>query len=240
MDSPNAAPPETLHALLLKRMDALYRRDAEGRLLCTNEWERRPAPRFHLMRTAAGPIFRFRADVPEEAAGRLAELCEQEPADRAFEELPFRHERYLAILAAHAPVEKQWSGPAYMSVRDVAPSRVPVTIDGGNADLLRERFADWLPDVPHRRPFVAMIEDGHAVALCASVRISAAVHCAGVETHSDYRRRGYASAAVAGWARAVKAQGATPFYSTSWDNIASRHVAGRLGMALVGVDFHVT
>ena len=61
-----------------------------------------------------------------------------------------------------------------------------------------------------------------------------------VHTVPEFRRRGYALAAVAGWAQAVRACGATPFYSTSWDNLASQRVAQRLGGQLVGADFHVT
>jgi len=87
---------------------------------------------------------------------------------------------------------------------------------------------------------MAMIEDDHAVSICASVRISDAVHCAGVETRTEYRQRGHAVNAVAGWARAVRLLGATPFYSTSWDNIASQRVAGCLRLPLVGVDFHIS
>jgi predicted GNAT family acetyltransferase len=78
------------------------------------------------------------------------------------------------------------------------------------------------------------------VCICASVRISDAAHCAGVETQAGHRRRGHAVNAVAGWARAVQSLGAAPFYSTSWDNMASQGVARRLGLSLVGVDFHVT
>jgi RimJ/RimL family protein N-acetyltransferase len=127
-----------------------------------------------------------------------------------------------------------------MSARDVVPNLVPTIIDDKNVDLLRYRFRDWLPDIPYRQPFMALIEGGHAVSICASVRISEAVHCAGVETHPDYRQRGYALDVVAGWAHAVRSRGATPFYSTSWDNVASRRVASRLGFLLVGVDFHIT
>ena len=87
---------------------------------------------------------------------------------------------------------------------------------------------------------MAMVEDGHAVAVCASVRISAAVHCAGVETRAEHRRRGHAVNAVAGWGRAVLALGATPFYSTSWENIASQRVAQRLGLTMVALDFSIT
>jgi hypothetical protein len=38
----------------------------------------------------------------------------------------------------------------------------------------------------------------------------------------------------------VHALGATPLYSTSWDNLASRGLAARLGLAQFGVDFHLT
>jgi predicted GNAT family acetyltransferase len=113
-------------------------------------------------------------------------------------------------------------------------------IDAGNADLLRPLFAHWLADVPRRRPFLAMVEGSQAVAICASVRISPAVHCAGVETHPAHRRRGHARRAVGAWACSVRSLGATPFYSTSWENAASQAVAERLGFHLVGADFHVT
>jgi len=113
-------------------------------------------------------------------------------------------------------------------------------INSSNAGLLRGRFEDWRPDAPHRQPFVAVVRDAAAVSICASVRISPTVHCAGVETHADHRRRGHALAAVSGWAHAVQALGATPFYSTSWDNPASRRVAARLGFQLASHDLHIT
>jgi len=74
---------------------------------------------------------------------------------------------------------------------------------------------------PHRRPFMAAVECDHAVSICASVRISDAVHCAGVETRTDHRQKAHA---VTPWQ--VGAAGAishaVPFYSTSWDNVASQ------------------
>ena len=200
----------------------------------------RNPPRFHLMRTAEGTVFRCRADLPGELVQRLTELCQREPVDRALERLPAHHDRYLALLADHASVEEVSAGPAYMSLQDVAPRRMPQPIDETNAGLLRARFEDWLPDVPLAQPFMALIEDGEAVSICASVRISPAVHCAGVETHPDHRRKGHALDVVAAWAQAVRSGGAVPFYSTSWDNIASQGVARRLGFRLAGVDFNVT
>jgi predicted GNAT family acetyltransferase len=114
-----------------------------------------------------------------------------------------------------------------------------VSIDASNARLLQTQMPDWLPDVGHRSPFLAAIENDQAVAVCASVRISAAAHEAGIETHSEYRQRGHAARVVAAWAEAVLAMGATPYYSTSWENSASQAVARRLEFELVGVDYHV-
>lgn len=231
---------ELRSGLLEARVGALYRTDGDGRLLGSNEWDSRPAPRFHLMRTAAGPILRGRADLPADLLQRLQDLSLREPADQAFTRLPAQHDQYLAALAEHAPVEKIWAGPAFVLPPALGPALDVVNIDEGARERLAGRFDDWLEDVAHRRPFMAVIAEGAAAAICASVRISPTVHCAGVETHPDFRRRGYALAAVAGWANAVRACGATPFYSTSWDNLASQRVAQRLGGQMVGVDFHVT
>lgn len=83
-------------------------------------------------------------------------------------------------------------------------------------------------------------QDGRAVAVCASVRISGQGHETGVETDPAYRRRGYATRAVAAWSQEVKRRGVPLcFYSTSWENDASRHVAARLGLTLMGADFSI-
>lgn len=240
--------PKNRHPLFQQRMDALYQSDAEGRIVCTNEWQSSPPPRFHLMRTAQGSFFRFQAGMPDEIVCRLELLCEQEPPDRFSETLPLHHAQYLDVLTEHTAVQKLWAGPAYIALGDVPLSQKVLQdtaqeatlINRENAHLLRERMEDWLPDVPHRQPFVAVVKDGCAVSVCASVRITDAVHCAGVETLASHRHRGYASAVVARWASVVRSQGATPFYSTSWDNVASQRVAQRLGMTLAGVDFRVT
>lgn len=237
MPSPFDAP----FPLLLQRMDALYRVDERGRLIGTREWDSRPAPRMHLMRTAQGSILRCRADLEDAQIRRLHALCESEPRENAGAMQPARYDDYLDVLNAAAPVQRMWAGPVYRCAGEAPPPRVePVAIGPLQADLLRGRFDDRLPDVEHRQPFVARLENGRATAICASVRISPAVHCAGVETHPAFRRRGHAYDAVAGWAGKVVARGAAPFYSTSWSNAASMRLAERLGFVLVGTDFHVT
>jgi hypothetical protein len=226
--------------LACKRVDALYRCDDRGRMTSISQWYGGAAPRFFLMRTVGGTISRFRADLPDDLVSRLEALCIGESAGDLTGKLPVHHADYLELLSSHAPVDRVWAGPAYMFTQDLPPGVPPTPICGHNADLLRGGLEDWIPDVPHRRPFLAVIENDQAVSLCASVRISAAVHCAGVETRADHRRRGHAVNAAAGWARAVRALGAMPFYSTSWDNVASQGVARRLQLSLVGVDFSLT
>jgi predicted GNAT family acetyltransferase len=85
----------------------------------------------------------------------------------------------------------------------------------------------------------AMVVDGRAVSICASVKASTAAHCAGVETLPEYRGRGLAALAVAGWARTVLATGATPFYGTTFDNLPSQNLARRLSLRLIGSEFSV-
>jgi RimJ/RimL family protein N-acetyltransferase len=233
--APAAVPPN----LIAARFDALYE-TADGALVRTNSWERRPAPRFHLILSASGPLIRFRGDVPPGVARRLEALAAAETWDPDIAGPPAMLPAYVEALSAHAPVKAIWSGPAFAMFRDIHPWAPVVDISEANAGLLTGKLAEWLPDVPYRHPFVAVPHDAKAVSLCASVRVSPAVHCAGVETHPEYRQRGHALAAVSGWAHAVQRLGATPFYSTSWENLASRAVARRLGFQCVASDFHIT
>jgi hypothetical protein len=148
---------------------------------------------------------------------------------------------YVRLLGTDTRTFESGSELIYWFGADVAPGVPPVAIDESNAHLLRGGLEDWLPDVPHRQPMMAMIENGQAVSLCASVRITATSHEAGVETLPGYRRRGHAVSAVAGWAGAVRGRGVgMMFYSTSWENAASRAVAARLGLIPIGTDFSVS
>ena len=225
--------------LMRKRLATLYRCNDRGRILAINYIAGGAVPRFHLMRTAHGNIARYRSDVPDDLVAKLERICEREPVADPPTRQPALINEFVAALGVRRANEGEWSGPAYMIDHDVTPLVPPIAINDGHAHLLRGQLEEWLPDVEHCQPLMAVIVDGSAVSVCASVRISAAIHCAGVETLPEYRRRGYAVSAVAGWARAVRALGAMPFYSTSWDNVASQAVAARLGASLAGVDFHV-
>ena len=113
--------------------------------------------------------------------------------------------------------------------------------------LNQENIQSFLPDafswlaqeISYVLPCAAVIQNGQAVTICRSVRISNEAAEAGLETLSVYRGRGYAGLAVMAWARAVRKEGRMPLYSTSWDNIASQQVAKKLGLRWYGVNFSV-
>ena len=222
-------------------LEALYERDRQtGRITQKNQWDGGRAPVFHMCRSRSGAHVRFRDDLPEEVASILAGCSAKEPKPTDLGVAPKYQSTYLRHAKTHGAVGHIWSGPVYaFPHRPVEPSPAAVLITAENAALLADQMADWLPDVPYRRPLVAIVEQGRAVAVCASVRITASAHEAGVETVETHRRRGHATAVVRAWARHVLDAGATPIYSTSWDNVASQNVASGLGLELIGSDFHV-
>ncbi len=115
------------------------------------------------------------------------------------------------------------------------------SISETNAELLRAAFA-WLlplPDAREQGPIAVAIAQGNAVAICFCSRRPAAATEAGVETVAAWRSQGHATAAVAGWADAVRQTLCLPMYSTSWDNLASQAIARKLKMVLYGEDWSI-
>src|SRR5262249_39796345 len=111
-----------------------------------------------------------------------------------------------------------------------------VLVDLDNSDLLDGELRDWRPEVTVRRPCLVLVRNGQAVAICASSRLTSRAAEAGVETVGAYRGRGFGAAVVAAWAAEVRRLGLLPLYSTSWDNVASRGLARRLGLVRYGID----
>jgi len=107
---------------------------------------------------------------------------------------------------------------------------------GRDCEGNRDRDRDLATDLEHRQPCHAVVRDGAAVSLCFSSRTTGDAAEAGLNTVEAFRRRGYATAVTAAWALAVRRSGRIPLYSTSWDNLASRAVARRLGLILYGAD----
>lgn len=225
-------------ALMQMQAQTLFRHDDEGCMTTLNEpgSPGDPAPRFFVGRTEHGTVRRYRQDLPDEIIERMDSLAANDGL-LVDPRVPSKNtDEYRRILEQHAPVNRVWSGPAYCfaDVPKLASSVVRIAEE--NVELVRELD----PDLDVCQPCVAVLEGGRAVALCQSVRVGPRAHEAGVDTLAGYRRRGYATAATAGWARAVVELGRIPLYSTSWENVASQGVARKLGLVVYGVDLHFT
>lgn len=226
--------------LMKLHVEALFTHDRNMRLRTINEpWPGEdPAPRFFLGRDLEGTaLCRFRYDVPEELVGKLTTLCADEALSGGdFQAKPKHFETYKELLQG----ERFTMGPCFLIPELPEPNKDVIRITRENQeDVSREGF-EWLAsEIDYAQPCVALLRDNRAVSVCRSVRITPRAHEAGLETLADFRGKGYAAAVVAGWAMAVRQTGKLPLYSTSWDNLASRSVAGKLGLSLYGVNFTI-
>jgi RimJ/RimL family protein N-acetyltransferase len=231
--------------LMQIHLSALYRQDDRHRLLAVNEpGDPRPddprPPRLFLGRTRVGNVWRFRQDLPESSIGELEAVLRAEPVLANPSQSPRCLPTLQATLARDAPLTGTWSGPAWSFPDKIAasePEVIPVTT--ANDDLVRSIFPVLADDLPWRQPCLAIVADGCLASLCYSARNTPIAAEAGVDALEEFRGRGYAPAVVSAWARAVRAEGRIPLYSTSWDNLASRAVARKLGLVLYGVDLSI-
>ena len=227
-------------ALMLQNVEARFVHDEDGRIVGINRWYGGDAPLFFLGRTNMGNIWRFRHDVPLELVVELTRYCKEETFTSDSQIGPLHREKYQQLFTELSGTVSVREGISYICGNDLyLPNSTTVNIDETTAHLLEGSMNDWLPDVPHTHPFIAIVKDGQAVCVCGSARISDNAHHAGVETVPEYRRRGYAAQAVLAWASAVRDLGANPLYAHSLDNIASQNVARRLGMKIIGTDYFI-
>jgi GNAT acetyltransferase len=224
--------------LMQIQAETLYCYDGDGRLRCVNEPGDPPAPRFFMGRTLQGNLWRFRYDLPTELLQQLEALCRSEPVGANLARAPLHYDAIRAVLQAQAPIEQEFRGPAYRVPDSVHPPRGVVLISEANEQLLQPWFMDLLP-VDSEQTIAAVLEAGVAIAVCFCSRLTSRAAEAGVETTAAFRGRGYATAAVAGWAAEVRRRGRMALYSTSWDNLASQGVARKLGMRLYGEDWSI-
>lgn len=229
----------TARELMELHVEAMFTHDQNMRLRTINEpWPGEdPAPRFFLGRSIEGKaICRFRYDVPEMLARQLEELCADEPIIRDIQTKPKHFEAYMKLLQS----ERFTMGPCYLIPDETVPTMQVVSITRENMqELLRDGFESVISEIDYAQPCIALVHEGQAVSICRSVRITSRAHEAGLETLKMFRGKGYAAAAVAGWALAVREMEGVPLYSTSWDNLASQSVARKLALSWFGVNFTV-
>lgn len=220
-------------------INTLFQCDAAGRLRCVNEPGNPPAPRFYMGRTSEGNCWRFRYDLPAEMVAQLELLCQSEPVTADFQALPQNYAAIKTLLASQSPVESEYRGPAYWVPETVTASPAALLLGEATIAVAQPHFP-WLTSAdPYYAmgPVAAVMVDGRAVSLCFCSRTPGLATEAGLETAAGYRGKGYAGAAVATWAAAVRQRGCRPLYSTSWDNLASQRVAAKLGLICYGEDW---
>jgi GNAT superfamily N-acetyltransferase len=186
-----------------------------------------------------GALWRFRHDVGHDVRRELEAAIHEDASERPALDSPINASRYEAILARSAAVQRTEAGPAFCFPDELPPTSNAILVTEENAQLLHPLLQAWVPDVRLSEPLFALTADGHAAAVCCSVRRTDGAHEAGVETAPAYRRRGYAAQLVTAWARAVRDMGRVPLYSTSWQNEASRAVARKLALIQFGNDLHI-
>lgn len=225
--------------LAMLQVDVLFIHNTDGKLLRINEPEPTdPAPRFFMTRTANGNLWRTRHDLPAELGNELHRLAETVPVGIDQPEASCFLPMLTTVLNQHAPIQSMYGGPAYR-LPELAPSQHAVTVTQENAALLDRHFA-WARNLDDYTPVVVVVEDGAAVAIGFSSRLTPKVAEAGVYVEPPYRGRGCATEVVRSWAAGVRAEGRLPLYSTSWDNAASQAVARKLGAVQYGVNFSIT
>src|SRR5206468_5923956 len=113
----------------------------------------------------------------------------------------------LTTLNRWAPVASVFAGPVY-GFGPALPEHEYVVLEKNDARLLQAELPEWVEALTDGAPMAAVLSGGRAVSVCASVRRSPAIHCAGVQTSLHHRGQGYAARAVSGWATLVRKAGA--------------------------------
>lgn len=196
----------------------------DRRIVSTREPDPSRGPEFVLIRRADSCAWALGSDIGEERAREVARLALDEHPTANFQEPPRHAEQYVKILGGEFE-----AGPAFEFPEHIPLFQKAVLIE--DVEQLRGSFNGWTADeLPERSPIVAVVEDGAPRSICFCARASESFAEAGLETHPEFRGRGFAGLATATWATAIRASGRTPIYSTSWSNAPSLAVARKLGL----------
>lgn len=217
------------------QLQTLFRFNAAGRLIETNEPEPGPGPAFVVIRSPCTVAWAVREDIPPSAAAELMELAATEPPLGEPEAEPIHASRYRSLVGRTI----YHFGPGF----HFEATRLPHEDHGVRAivdeRLLQVHFPGWWVGeiAAGRDPVRAISVDRVPVSIAFSARTGRHAAEAGVDTAEAYRGKGLAPRVVAVWAQAVREQGRLPLYSTSWENSSSQRVAEKLGLTLYAVEW---
>ena len=222
-----------------------------GRTTIGRSPERKAPPRMSLVRSPAGSLVWLRHDVDDEAAREVEALASAEPWPDDPSSLPIHLSAFGRILGVSVD-DVDRGGPIYTfpdRPTFAHPARL-IRSGTGDADRLVARLVEHgMPESLSSAGFVDVGElwepwciaaDGEEIASIAfTVGSTASSAEVGVCSMVAFRGRGFAAAAVAGWASHPELRGRTLFYSTSWSNVSSQRVTDRLGLRFLGTRFTI-
>lgn len=205
-------------------LQTLFLLDDHGRIIGTREPEPGPGDLFCLIRGTVDSVWAVRADVPKDVADELDRLAREESTISALRDAPAHAEQYKSLIEGRVD-----SGPAFVFPERIDRPQGTVFIE--DIQSLDHHFSGWTEsEITHRKPIVALVEDGYAASVCfCSRRSDVAAEC-GLETAMEFRGRGLGPRVTAAWALAIRSSGRVPLYSTSWSNGPSLAVARKLGL----------
>ncbi|MGH2550870.1 MAG: GNAT family N-acetyltransferase, partial [Thermomicrobiales bacterium] len=221
--------------LMRLRLDVLYTYDDRGRLLLSNEpieSARVPGPELAIALSGNCRVMRYGPGLKDELVDRL-------------EAIPADHLTHGGVDVFRGAVEAMlrpfgdWEhsgGPAYRFPHIPDFSEEAVEITSENRGVFRDDLQWYSDEYDQWGRGFAIVRGGSAVSACYSSRIDDLSAEAGLWTHPDFRGRGLARYVTQSWAAGVFESGRIPFYSTSFDNLASQSVARKLGLIQIGQD----
>ena len=235
---------ETDEQLMRIHVATLFNCDSDSRILSLRRPWSRPGgpPRFFMGRTHGNNVWLFRHDIPDDLTHELEVLCLSEPSAKHLMRPPGIATAIRAALQTRGPITREYRGPAYLIPEGTQEPTDAALITKERGRMLEAGFSWMLPHLTADvdiGPVTAAVVNGSAVSICYCARLSPLGAEAGVETLEAVRGRGYATAAVAAWATAMRRRELLPLYSTSWENVASQRVAEKVGAVCYGEDWEI-
>jgi hypothetical protein len=224
-----------------------YEQDGAGRLTAFRAPGRPAPPRFVLLRSRHGNVWRLAAGEDAACVRELSRLAGREPGIAADAPLPWsapeRLEPMRRVLLEAGPLPDEWRGAVFRFPDDEASRRRRSTLAAharelpfGDSEFARRLGVD-LPDlsIALDPPGFGVLEDGRWIAACGSSAGAAAgaAHSI-VATTAAARGRGLAQRCVAAWAEAVLDSGSLPLCAVGWSQVSALRLAARLGLEIFG------
>jgi hypothetical protein len=244
-----SGPRSNLNDLELLKLETstIFALSEAGRILHGRSPERGAGPRLSLCRSRAGNVLSLRHDVDDETAREIESVAAIEPALDAPGAPPVHLDELVRILRATPPDEREPGGPIYAFPERLGFEHSAGLVRSSTSEgdrLVAGLVKHGMPESLSSLGFVNVGEfwepwcigaDGAEIAAIAfTVGMTAASAEVGVCSMVPFRGRGFAAAAVAGWASHPELRERTLFYSTSWSNVSSQRVTDRLGLRFFG------